>query len=95
MKIMAHMSGKQNEPVQGEESHQGLAGIKDNTLRIARLKLLLIAVKVVTAGNRDKVKYSIHDSRTPALIKFYKFLDQKRSAKKAWRNSNNPAECHC
>jgi hypothetical protein len=57
------------------------AGVKDNTIRIARLKLLMIAAKLVRTGNRDKVKYSTHDTRTPGLLKFYEFLDQLRLKK--------------
>jgi len=34
--------------------------------------------KVVRDGNRNKVKYSIHDARTPGLLSFFKFLDRKR-----------------
>ncbi|MEN6623863.1 MAG: IS1380 family transposase [Smithella sp.] len=56
-------------------------GVKDNKIRIARLKLLLIAAKLVRTGNRDKVKYSIHDTRTSALLKLYAFLDRLRYAK--------------
>lgn len=51
-------------------------GIKDNKIRIARLKLLMIAAKLVRSGNRNMVKYSIHDARTPALLKLYEFLDR-------------------
>jgi hypothetical protein len=61
-----------------------LKGIVTNTVRIARLKLLFIAAKVVSAGNRDKVKYSIHDARTPAMLGFLKFLDKARSSPKPW-----------
>jgi hypothetical protein len=46
-------------------SGSSLKGIMTNTVRIARLKLLFIAAKVVNHGGRDKVRYSIHDSRTP------------------------------
>lgn len=56
-------------------------GMKDHTIRIARLKLLMIAAKLVKSGNRDKVKYPIHDTRTPGLLKFYKFLDRLRFEK--------------
>jgi hypothetical protein len=56
-------------------------GIKDNKIRIARLKLLMIAAKVVMSGNRNMVKYSIHDARTPALMKLYEFLDRLRFKK--------------
>ena len=52
-------------------------GIMTNTIRIARLKLLFIAAKVVKDQNRDKVKYSIHDARTPAMMHFLKFLDNR------------------
>jgi len=54
------------------------AGIVDNKIRIARLKLLMIGAKVVKSGNRDIVKYSNHDTRTPALLMFYEFLDRMR-----------------
>ena len=58
-----------------------LAGMKDYTIRIARLKLLMIAAKLVRSGNRDKVKYPIHDTRTPGLLKLYQFLDRLRFEK--------------
>lgn len=57
------------------------AGIADNKIRIARLKLLMIGAKVVKSGNRDMVKYSVHDTRTPALLKLYEFLDCLRFEK--------------
>lgn len=54
-----------------------------NTVRIARLKLLFIAAKVFKDGNRDKVKYSIHDARTPEMLSFLQFLDKRRTQPKA------------
>ena len=57
------------------------AGIADNKIRIARLKLLMIGAKVVKSGNRDIVKYSNHDTRTPALLMLYQFLDRLRFGK--------------
>jgi len=62
----------------------GLKNIMDNTIRIARLKLLFIAAKVVKDGNRDKVKYSIHDARTPGMLSFLRFLDKLRAQPKPW-----------
>ena len=59
-----------------------------NTIRIVRLKLLFIAAKAVRDGNRDKVKYSIHDARTPAVIGFLKFLDRKKIKTKPWEEKN-------
>ena len=67
-----------------EASASGMKGIGTNTLRIARLKMLLIAAKVVMDQNRTKVKYSIHDARTPLMIHFLTFLDEARNKPKAW-----------
>jgi len=57
------------------------AGIADNKIRIGRLILLMIGAKLIKSGNRDRVKYSIHDTRTPALLMFYEFLDRLRYQK--------------
>jgi hypothetical protein len=62
----------------------GLSGIVNNTIRIARLKILLIAAKIVSHANRNKVKYSIHDSRTPGLMNFLEFLDNARKKERIW-----------
>ena len=61
-----------------------MKGIADNTVRIARLKLLFIAAKVVTAGNREKFKYSVHYARTPEMFYFLQFLDNRRRQTKLW-----------
>jgi hypothetical protein len=55
-----------------------------NTVRIARLKLLFIAAKVVNHSNRDTIKYSIHDSRTPEMIHWLKFIDIARTSPRPW-----------
>jgi hypothetical protein len=67
----------------------GLKGIMDNTIRIARLKLLYLAVKVVTNSNVDKVKYSIHDTRTPGMLHFLKFLDKARQKARPWEEDSS------
>jgi len=84
MKIIAQRSlSKAPSDVAGK--HSGvLKGIVENTVRIARLRLLFIAVKVVKDGNVDKVKYSIHDARTPAMLHFLKFIDKGRSKPRPW-----------
>lgn len=82
MKILA--AGSMNRLSPSEPHAQGLAGIVTNTVRIARLRLLMISAKVVTAENRDKVRYSIQDSRTPALFAFLKYLDLKRAQPQPW-----------
>ena len=61
-----------------------LSGVMNNTIRIARLKLLLIASKLVSHGNGHKVKYSIHDSRTQTLTYFLDYLDKYRSKVRPW-----------
>ena len=65
-----------------------LKGIMNNTVRIARLKLLFIAAKVVKDGNRHKVKYSIHDARTPEMLYLLKFLDKARLSPKPWHEKS-------
>jgi hypothetical protein len=86
MKMMAQKSLSDAAP----QSVEGvLKGMMTHTLRIARLKLLFIAAKVVKDSNRDKVKYSIHDVRTPAMLHFLKFLDKMRSELKPWSKTVN------
>jgi len=88
--IWRYMKMIANQSVSGDRSEAAAAdgsvlkGIMSNTVRIARLKLLFIAAKVVKDGNRDKVKYSIHDARTPAMFYLLKFLDKARSGPKPW-----------
>ncbi len=65
-----------------------LKRIVGNTMRIARLKLLFFAAKVVKDGNVNKVKYSIHDARTPTMLHVLKFLDQARSKWRFWRQGS-------
>jgi hypothetical protein len=80
MKMMAEKSAEGHRQTGGGM----LKGMMTHTVRIARLKLLFIAAKVVSAGNRDKVKYSIHDARTPAMLYFLKYLDKARCRPKPW-----------
>jgi hypothetical protein len=65
-----------------------LKGIMTNTVRIARLKLLFIAAKVVHHSNRDRIKYSIHDSRTPEMIYLLQFLDKARCRPRPWHKQS-------
>lgn len=78
LKMMAEISAKE------DTADASLEGVQDNTIRIARLKLLLIAAKLVFHNNRHQVKYSIHDTRTPSMIKFLKFLDKARQCPRPW-----------
>ena len=65
-----------------------LKGIEDNTIRIARLKLLLIAAKLTFHDNREKVKFSSYDTRTPSMQRFLRFLDDARAKARPWIQSS-------
>lgn len=66
-----------------------MKNIVATTIRIARLKLLFIAAKVVKDGNRDKVKYSVHDARTSEMLSFLRGLGKRRSQTKPWTEPGN------
>ncbi len=80
MKMIAQKSASRHRTAKGGV----LKGIMTNTIRIARLKLLFIAAKVVNHSNRDTIKYSIHDSRTPEMIHLLKFIDIARTNPRPW-----------
>jgi hypothetical protein len=80
MKIIAQKSILGNRTTKGSV----LKWIMTNTVRIARLKLLFIAAKLVNHINRNTIKYSIHDSRTPEIIHLLKFLDIARTGPQPW-----------
>ena len=82
VKMMAEMSGS-NAVDCSDPVYDSLKGLQNNQIRIARLKLLLIAAKVVY-HSKDQVKYSIQDSRTPGLMRFLNFLDKARSRARPW-----------
>ncbi|MDR4509448.1 MAG: hypothetical protein MRJ65_14680 [Candidatus Brocadiaceae bacterium] len=56
----------------------------DNTIRIARLKLLFIAAKVPVHSNTYEVKYSEHDSRVSGLFRFMRYLDERIEQTRPW-----------
>ena len=93
--IWRYMKMIASQSVSGDRSHSAAAGgsvlkgIMNNTVRIARLKLLFIAAKVVKDGNRDKVKYSIHDARTPAMFYLLQFIDNARSRPRPWHQDSD------
>jgi hypothetical protein len=87
MKIIAQHSLSKDRSDAVEEHSGVLKGIVENTVRIARLKLLFIAAKVVKDGNVDKVKYSIHDTRTPSMLYFLKYLDKARLRPRPWHQA--------
>jgi hypothetical protein len=84
MKMIASRSVSTDPSQAATTAGSALKGIMNNTVRIARLKLFFIAAKVVKDSNRDKVKYSIHDARTPAMFYLLQFLDKARSRPRPW-----------
>lgn len=62
--------------------------IEDNTIRIARLKLLFISSKIIGHSNVKKVKYTRHDSRVSGFFRFLKYLDKRRKQLRPWLDSN-------
>lgn len=89
LKMIAQIGIGENRGADVGHHAAGLQSIVNNTIRIARLKLLFIAAKVVKESNVDKVKYSIYDARTPAMIKFLKFLDKIRLKKRPWEENSS------
>lgn len=77
MKLVAAKTVPRDEECQARHP---FAGIVQNTLRIARLVLLLIAAKIVHSANQLKVRYSIHDARVPPYFDLLEYLDQNRKA---------------
>ncbi len=55
--------------------------VVDQTVRLSRLKMLYVAAKISRHGNRDKVYYSIHESRASGIINFLDYLDRRRAEK--------------
>jgi hypothetical protein len=83
-KMIAQLASEKGTPDKEDPGHDSLGGLADNTIRIARLKLLLIAAKLVFHDNREKIKFSMHDTRTPGMLNFLKFLDVARSKLRPW-----------
>ncbi len=87
LKILAQQSMQNQETAAGHKPGS-LQNIQDNTIRIARLKLLYIAAKTPYHDNHTTVKYSEQDMRTPGLIRLLGFLDEARKQAKAWLNGS-------
>jgi hypothetical protein len=83
-KMMAQHSLKDQISSNPKSPQAPFHSIQDNTIRIARLKLLFIAAKLVSHGNRHQIKYSVHDARMPIMQRFLKFLDTARSRARPW-----------
>jgi hypothetical protein len=82
-KMMAERSHTKQEQ-QEKKPECSLKGIMDNTIRIARLKLLFIAAKIASHSGTSKIRYSEHDSRVDGLFGFYAYLDNLRQKIRPW-----------
>jgi hypothetical protein len=60
--------------------------IVDNTIRVARLKMLYVAAKILSHGNRSRVHYSVHETRASGISDFLEYLDCRRGEGIAWRD---------
>ena len=90
MKLLAGHQQIASKPRQ-EEVREGEMGdaikeasIVNHTIRIARLKMLFIAAKIVTHERKTTVKYSEHDERAAGIIDFMEYLDRKRNELRPW-----------
>jgi len=82
-KMLAEHSQREQDE-QEKQPECSLKGLMDNTIRIARLKLLLIASKIRAHANTIEVKYSQHDSRVAGLFGFLAYLDELRKQARPW-----------
>jgi hypothetical protein len=65
------MIAEHSQPGTAEQEKQpecSLKGIMDNTIRIARLKLLFLAAKIRSHSGTSTVKYSQHDGRDAGFL---------------------------
>jgi hypothetical protein len=77
MKLLAgHAEGQKQQGVEVPESKR--ITMPDHTIRIARLKMLFVAAKILFHNNRDEVRYSVHEQRSAGLIDFLDYLDHRR-----------------
>lgn len=77
MKLLGGHQQAQAQEGQPVEERQRIQ-MPDHTIRIARLKMLYVAAKIVFHGNRDEICYSIHEQRASGIIDFLQYMDQRR-----------------
>jgi len=84
--LAGHSQRKQVREAEGKGSEPSCAAreVIDNTIRIARLKLLFIAAKITGHSNTYEVKYSEHDSRVSGLFQFMRYLDECIGRVRPW-----------
>jgi len=77
MKLLA---GQAQQPVTDKEKPPPMTAmvLPKHTLQVARLKMLFVAAKIRFHGNRNEVRYSVHEQRAAGLMDFLGYLDQRR-----------------
>lgn len=86
-KMLAAHGLREEKPVNRESKVQTKCTareIADNTIRIARLKLLYLAAKITSHANTHAVRYSRHDSRVAEFFGFLKYMDRRLRQKSPW-----------
>ncbi len=88
---MKQLAGCQSREENGSKgTGGGRVEIVNQTVRVTRLIMLYIGAKISSHANREKVYYSIHDSRTEGLTGFLAYLDKRRSEMKPWQKARDP-----
>ena len=84
MKLLAGHQINMTQTEQPIAQEQYPEQILDNTIRIARLKMLFLPAKITKSEHKTKVKYSIHDTRSTRLMAFLSYLDHRRKEAVSW-----------
>jgi hypothetical protein len=77
MKLMAGQA-QQQKSQEGQAPLPSPVSIPNLTMRVARLKMLFVAAKIVFHDTRDEVRYSLHEQRAAGLMDFLAYLDRRR-----------------
>jgi hypothetical protein len=76
---MKWLASQVDQPAPSGRTKRPPIQLPDHTIRIARLKMLYVAAKIVVHGNRDQLRYSEHEQRASGLIDFLQYLDRRRA----------------
>ena len=77
MKLLAGHAQREAKGGASENDRRHIT-MPDHTIRIARLKMLFVAAKILFHGNRDEVRFSLHEQRSAGLMEFLGYLDRRR-----------------
>ena len=77
MKLLAGQAQRKAKGGVTEDDRRQIT-MPDHTIRIARLKMLFVAAKILFHGNRDEVRFSTHEQRSAGLMDFLGYLDRLR-----------------